>query len=49
MGKIARAFNAEANKLAEVAAGGDINAIKVQFGKTGETCKSCHDKYRVKD
>ncbi len=49
VGKIARAFNAEANKLAEVAAGGDINAIKVQFGKTGETCKSCHDKYRVKD
>ena len=49
VGKIARAFNAEANKLAEVAAGGDVNAIKAQFGKTGETCKSCHDKFRMKD
>lgn len=49
VGKVARAFNAEANKLAEVAAGGDLNAIKAQFGKTGETCKSCHDKFRVKD
>ncbi|MDE2586049.1 MAG: cytochrome c, partial [Betaproteobacteria bacterium] len=27
---------------------GDQAAIKAQFGKTGEACKSCHDKFRMK-
>jgi cytochrome c556 len=40
------AFNKEANELAKVAESGDAAAIKAQFGKTGETCKSCHDKFR---
>ncbi len=40
------AFNKEANELAKVAESGDVAAIKVQFGKTGETCKACHDKFR---
>lgn len=44
--ELAMAFNREANELAKVTAGGDAAAIKVQFGKTGETCKACHDKYR---
>lgn len=44
--KVATAFNQEANKLADVAAGGDAAAIKAQFGKLGETCKACHDKFR---
>lgn len=43
------AFNKEANELAKVAASGDAGAIKVQFGKVGETCKSCHDSFRIKD
>lgn len=43
--------DAEANmeataKLAQVAAGGDLKAIKAQFGAVGKTCKACHDKYR---
>lgn len=42
-------FNKEANELAKVAASGDVAALKVQFGKTGETCKACHDKFRNKD
>lgn len=42
-------FNKEANELAKVAATGDVAALKVQFGKTGETCKACHDKFRHKD
>lgn len=46
VGKVAMAFNKEANELAKVAATGDAAAIKVQFGKVGETCKSCHDKFR---
>lgn len=47
--KQALAFNKEANELARVAATGDVAAIKTQFGKVGETCKSCHDSFRVKD
>jgi cytochrome c556 len=47
--KAGQAFNKEANELAKVAATGDIAAIKTQFGKVGETCKSCHDSFRIKD
>ncbi len=39
-------FNREANELAKVAATGDAAAIKAQFGKTGATCKACHDQFR---
>lgn len=46
VGKLARAYIQEATKLAEVAASGDQAAVKAQFGKTGEACKACHDKYR---
>jgi cytochrome c556 len=38
----------EMSKLAEVAKGGDLAAIKTQFGATGKTCKSCHDDFRKK-
>jgi cytochrome c556 len=47
--KAAVAFNKEANELAKVAATGDVGAIKTQFGKVGETCKSCHDSFRIRD
>ena len=43
--ELAMAFNKEANELAKVAATGDVNAIKAQFGKTGGTCKGCHDAF----
>jgi cytochrome c556 len=49
VGKVARAFNAEANELAKVAVTGDAAALKVQFGKVGETCKGCHDKFKQED
>jgi cytochrome c556 len=44
--KLAMAFSKEANELQKVAATGDAAAIKAQFGKTGESCKACHDKFR---
>ena len=44
--ELAMAYIKEANELQKVAAGGDAAAVKVQFGKTGESCKACHDKYR---
>jgi cytochrome c556 len=32
--------------MAKVAATGDAGAVKAQFGKLGEACKACHDKFR---
>ena len=49
VGKVAVAFVKEANELAKVAATGDAAALKVQFGKVGESCKGCHDKFRVEE
>lgn len=49
VGKVAVAFNKEANELAKVAASGDAAALKAQFGKVGEACKACHDKFRQED
>jgi cytochrome c556 len=43
------AFITEANALAKVAESGNVDEIKTQFGKLGETCKGCHDKFRVKE
>lgn len=46
VGKVAMAFNKEVNEMAKVAATGDAAAVKAQFGKLGEACKGCHDKFR---
>ena len=46
--EMAKANQAEVAKLATVAKGGDLNAIKPQFGTTGGSCKACHDLYRNK-
>ncbi len=48
LGKVAVSFVQEANEMAKVAAAGDAAAVKVQFGKLGGTCKSCHDDFRTK-
>ena len=44
----AKALKEASAKLASVAAGGDMAAMKKQFGTTGKTCKGCHDDYREK-
>lgn len=49
VGKVAVAFNKEANEMAKVAAAGDAAAVKAQFGKLGGSCKDCHDKFRKED
>ena len=46
--ELAKANQAEVAKLAAVAKGGDLNAIKPQFGAAGASCKACHDLYRNK-
>ena len=43
------AFQAEAAKFGDVAASGDREAIKAQFGATGKACKSCHDAFKKDD
>jgi cytochrome c556 len=49
VGKIAKNFVEQANKLQQVASTGDQAAIKAQFGETGKACKACHDKYRIEE
>ena len=46
--KLAAANQAEVAKLLVAAKGGDLNAIKPQFGAAGASCKACHDAYRNK-
>lgn len=49
VGDLAANFIREANELAKVAVNGDQAAVKAQFGKLGQTCKGCHDDYKIKD
>jgi cytochrome c556 len=46
--KLAAANQTEVAKLLTAAKGGDLNAIKPQFGTTGASCKACHDAFRNK-
>jgi cytochrome c556 len=46
--ELSKANGAEVAKLAAAAKGGDLNAIKPQFGAAGASCKACHDTYRNK-
>ena len=39
-------LQAETEKLATVAKGGNLDAIKAQVAATSDTCKSCHDAFR---
>lgn len=43
-----KAFQAEANRLSQAAAKGDLGALRPQVGATGRSCASCHNKFRVK-
>lgn len=40
-------FRREADALASIAKGGDADAMKAQFAKTGGACKACHDEYKA--
>lgn len=42
----AQRSEADIAKLAEVAATGDLDAIRAQFGVVGQSCKACHDVFR---
>ena len=47
--ELGASFGKEASELAALAAGGDVAAIKTQYGKLTRTCKACHDDYKAKD
>jgi len=40
-------FIAQANKMQEVAASGDQQAVAAQFGPLTESCRACHQNYRA--
>ena len=42
----AKGLETESGKLASIAAGGDLDAIKAQVKATGGACGTCHNKYR---
>jgi cytochrome c556 len=43
---LAETMQSEVAKLNAVAKGGDVGAIRAQFGAVGKSCKACHDDYR---
>ncbi len=47
--ELAMAYVKQANEMATVATSGDAGAVKAQFGKLGESCKACHDKFRKEE
>jgi cytochrome c556 len=42
-----RDFQAEARAFNAAVKGNDLDLIRVQSGDLGQTCKACHDKYRM--
>ncbi len=46
--EVAQTFEKQATKLVSTAKSGDFNAIKVQFGQVGKSCKACHTQFRTK-
>lgn len=44
--KTAQTFEASTAKLAETSMGGDLEAIKAQFGVVAQSCKACHKPFR---
>ena len=46
--KAAESFQTDTAMLAGTAKGGDLNAIKAQFGKVAQNCGGCHKQFRKK-
>jgi len=42
----AQVFESDAAKLSEIAAAGDLDAVKPQFGTVAQSCKHCHAEFR---
>lgn len=46
--KASETFQAAVRQLDDARQAGDLDAFRVAFGKTGQSCKACHDSYRIK-
>ncbi|NYT26199.1 cytochrome c [Alcaligenaceae bacterium] len=46
--KATEGFQAAVRQLDDAAQAGDFDAFRVAFGKVGQSCKACHDAFRVK-
>ena len=46
--KVTMEFKAAVGQLDEATQAGDLDAFRVAFGKVGQSCKACHDGFRVK-
>jgi len=46
--KVTMEFKAAVRQLDEATQAGDLDAFRVAFGKVGQSCKACHDDFRVK-
>jgi cytochrome c556 len=46
--EIAESFQTDTAMLASTAEGGDLDAIKAQFGKVAQNCGACHKQFRKK-
>lgn len=46
--KASNDFKAAVKQLDAASQAGDFDAFRVAFGKVGQSCKACHDAYRVK-
>lgn len=44
-----RGLQTETTKLHQIAAGGDLDALRAQIMPTGRACKTCHDKFRLSE
>lgn len=47
--ELAGNFGREAEELLKVAGSGDAAAVKTQYGKLSQSCKGCHEEFKVKE
>jgi cytochrome c556 len=47
--ELAGRFGREAEDLLKVAGSGDAAAVKAQYGRLSQSCKGCHEEFKVKE
>jgi cytochrome c556 len=47
--ELAGNFAREADELLKVATNADADAVKIQYGRVTQSCKACHDEFKVKE
>ena len=47
IGRLMTDLQSKTAALATAAKGGNVDAAKAALGAAGQTCKACHDKYKL--